>query len=527
MAEWNINLFDRGTREQKKAFVLTVLLGLFTHMYAFTNLILNHDCVNSILDRETTEHYIGLGRWAILPFLKISSTPVLPWVIGALSVLYMGMAAAMLVSIWELHSDIAIGLSGAVLVTFPVIASTFCYMYTADAYFAALALSVLYVYAMIKWKKAAFFPGCLLMAVVCAIYQPYWCLGAVLLAATLFIDYVRGKTEFVDFMKRGIACCINLAFSLGVYYLITRVIQGITGIGFSSYQDMDKLGQYGSLKEIYWYGRAAYYQFLAFFFRDGGFTGDERQNVLHVIILAAVLLLMAVFYYRSKRKWYEQVIFWGIVAMIPVAVNNLSVISRNRLWPVSMIAFEVPYFLAVICCEHFVFPKRKRVGKAVAGICAIAVACIVYMNYLTTNRIYARMDLAYEATYSWMTKMTLRLEECPGYDHDVPVAFINESDIETKNMLKQVRIFAVDFPEEMEIFADLDGMRDVDSRTMIRNELDVTDFCMEFLGFRLETLPNEERVKLYENEEVKQMPVYPAEGSVRKIDGQVVVKLPG
>ena len=161
------------------------------------------------------------------------------------------------------------------------------------------------------------------------------------------------------------------------------------------------------------------------------------------------------------------------------------------------------------------------------GICCIALVCIVYLNYLTTNRIYSRMNLAYEATYSWMTKMTMRLEECPGYDHNVPVAFINESDIETKNMLKQVRIFAVDFPEEMEIFADLDGMRDVDSRTMIRNELDVTDFCLAFLGFRLETLPNEERIQLYENEEVKQMPVYPAEGSVQKIDGQVVVKLPG
>ncbi len=527
MAEWNINLFNRGTREQRKAFILTVFLGMLTHMYAFTNMIINHDCVNSILERESTEHYIGLGRWAILPFLKISSTPVLPWVIGALSILYMAFAAAMLVSIWELHSDIAIGLNSAVLVTFPVVASTFCYMYTADAYFAAFAMAVIYVYAMLKWEKPAFFPSCLLMVVVCAIYQPYWCFGAVLLAATIFINYVSGKTGFVEFVKQGIVGCINLALSLGVYYLITRIIQRISGIGFSSYQDMDKLGQFNSLKEIYWYGRAAYYQFLAFFFRDGGFTGDWRQNGLHIIILAGVVLLITVSYYRNKRKWYEQIIFWGIVAMIPVAVNNLSVISRNRLWPVSMIAFEVPYFLAVICCEHFGFFRWKRVEKAILGICCIALVCIVYLNYLTTNRIYARMNLAYEATYSWMTKMTMRLEECPGYDHNVPVAFINESDIETKNMLKQVRIFAVDFPEEMEIFADLDGMRDVDSRTMIRNELDVTDFCLAFLGFRLETLPNEERIQLYENEEVKQMPVYPAEGSVQKIDGQVVVKLPG
>lgn len=149
------------------------------------------------------------------------------------------------------------------------------------------------------------------------------------------------------------------------------------------------------------------------------------------------------------------------------------------------------------------------------------------MNYLTTNRIYVRMELAYEATYSYMTKMTMRLEECSGYTHSIPVAFINESDIDSRNELNQVRIFAEDFPEEMSVFDDLDSMRDVDTRTMIRNELDIADFCQAFLGFRLEILPNEERILLYDNEEVREMPVYPESGSIRRIGGQVVVKLPG
>lgn len=149
------------------------------------------------------------------------------------------------------------------------------------------------------------------------------------------------------------------------------------------------------------------------------------------------------------------------------------------------------------------------------------------MNYLTTNRIYVRMELAYEATFSYLTKMTMRLEECPGYDHDIPVAFINESDIENGNELNQVRIFAEDFPTEMSVFDDLNSMRDVDIRTMIRNELDIVDFCQAFLGFKLEILPNEERICLYENNEVREMPVYPQKGSIQKIDGQIVVKLPG
>lgn len=57
-------------------------------------------------------------------------------------------------------------------------------------------------------------------------------------------------------------------------------------------------------------------------------------------------------------------------------------------------------------------------------------------------------------------------------------------------------------------------MRDVDTRTMIRNELDIVDFCQAFPGFKLKILPNEERIRLYENEEVQKMPVYPESGSI-------------
>ncbi|ODR43793.1 hypothetical protein BEI59_30005 [Eisenbergiella tayi] len=165
--------------------------------------------------------------------------------------------------------------------------------------------------------------------------------------------------------------------------------------------------------------------------------------------------------------------------------------------------------------------------KLMAIVCCLSVFFVSFINYLTTNRIYVRMDLAYEATYSYLTKMTMRLEDYPEYRHDIPVSFINESDIDSENTLNQVKIFSVDFPEAMSVFDDLDSLRDVDSKTMIRNEKDIVDFCKTFLGFKLEIVPNEERIKMYENDEVQDMPVYPDEGSIRKIGEQIVIKLPG
>lgn len=365
------------------------------------------------------------------------------------------------------------------------------------------------------------------MTVVCGIYQAYWCFGAVLLLTVCFIDYLRGKLDFNNFFKNAFLYILNLVLSLGLYYIITILIHKVTGISFSSYQDMDKIGKFNSVKEIYWYAREAYYQFLKFFFINGGFVSDKRQVILNIIIAVIVLILMTSCFYSKKRRWYESGFFYIVLLLIPLAVNVLSVISRNRLWPVMMIAFIIPYMLAILCCEHMVFLKCVWLRKSIVFICCISIGITAYMNYLTTNRIYLRMDLAYEATYAYLVKLTMRLEDCPDYQHDMPVSFINESDIIEKNQLNQIRFFEVDYPEEMSVFDDLNGMRDVDARTMIRNELDIVDFCQAFLGFKLVIIPNEERLKLYENREVQRMPVYPTEGSIKKINNQIVVKLPG
>lgn len=524
---WNTNYFSKVSTQQKQAFLITTILMIFVHFYAFSNMIVNHDCVNSILGRESTEHYIELGRWAILPFLKISADPVMPAVIGMLSTLYIAAASVLLISIWELKSKLAIFLVCAVLSSFPVLANTFCYMYTADAYFAALLLAALYAWMMKKSISRYYLAGIVIMTIVCGIYQAYWCFGMVLFLSTLFLDYIYGKDDFILFVKKLFASIINLAISLGVYYGIARIVQSFWGLEFSSYQDMDRMGQFNSVKEIYWYAREAYYQFVRFFFVEGGFLTDGRLVGLNIIIAIVTIIFFISAFYRSKRTWYEQAVFWLLLILIPAVINELSIISRNRLWPVMMIAFAIPYMLAIVCCERKDIKKFKRGQKLIIILCCTSIFMVTWLNYLTTNRIYVRMELAYEATFSYLTKMTMRLEEYPGYDHDVPVAFINESDIETGNELNQVRIFAEDFPEEMSVFDDLDSMRDVDTRTMIRNELDIVDFCQAFLGFKLKILPNEERIGLYENEEVQKMPVYPESGSIRKIDGQIVVKLPG
>ena len=47
----NIRWMDKISRQKKQAFIFTVILMIAVHFYAFSNMIINHDCVNAILGR--------------------------------------------------------------------------------------------------------------------------------------------------------------------------------------------------------------------------------------------------------------------------------------------------------------------------------------------------------------------------------------------------------------------------------------------------------------------------------------------
>lgn len=61
------------------AFVSAAVIGLITHLYLFTNLLLNHDSNNSIF---TDNNVLSSGRWSAELLSVFSTNFQLPVVIG-------------------------------------------------------------------------------------------------------------------------------------------------------------------------------------------------------------------------------------------------------------------------------------------------------------------------------------------------------------------------------------------------------------------------------------------------------------
>lgn len=69
--------------QQKIAFITTLFAMLLTHLYMFTNEIVNHDDVNRLLVGDTDAAKIQHGRWAAVIFDRVSGSTVgIPYIIG-------------------------------------------------------------------------------------------------------------------------------------------------------------------------------------------------------------------------------------------------------------------------------------------------------------------------------------------------------------------------------------------------------------------------------------------------------------
>ena len=146
--------------EWKLAFMAAVVIGLMVHLPMMLSDIPNHDGLDSMY---FDQNMITSGRWFLMVACGFSSYYTLPWLIGVIALLWLGVTAALLVEFLEVKDRVTIVLISGLLVTFPALASTFAYVFTMDGYMLALMLAVAAV-VCVKKLKYGFLPGAVCLA---------------------------------------------------------------------------------------------------------------------------------------------------------------------------------------------------------------------------------------------------------------------------------------------------------------------------------------------------------------------------
>lgn len=499
---WNC-IEKYGKREWKLAFLSTFLTGVLVHMPAMLRDIPNHDGLASMY---FDQNMITSGRWFLTVACGISSYYTLPWLIGLLAMLYLGITGVLLTEFLELKQSWAILLTGGLLAAFPSLASTFAYVFTMDGYMLAVLLAVLAV-LLTKKYRLGFLPGALCLACSLGIYQAYLPVAVLLsLYGIYMLAAADGKVR--EKLCGGLRYLWMGGIGVVLYYVILRVLLWLQGKELASYQGISSMGNAPHTGLLHTVAQM-YRDFLAFTLKGNVFMNNllSRGAMLLLGICAAVILICEC----RQKKWWKSWWFFAIIAVtvlgLPIAMNLIQVVSPDVTYHLLM---RYQWVLLPVC----MLAAISRHGRQTPWAQWLGLVCggLLIFNYAVTDQIaYSNLEKKYEKTYAYCVRLLDRIEQTEGYYQGIPIAMIG--------VVGEESYPVTDLTGEVTA-----GMIGIGGDSLLYTGANYQAFLKNYLGATLNILPPEAMAEMYYSEAYREMESFPGADSIRIIDGIMYIK---
>lgn len=487
-------------KQIKYTFFTAVVLGILTHLPMMLSDIPNHDGLASIY---FDQNMITSGRWFLTVACGFSSFYSLPWLIGVISVLLLAVTAVILVEVLEVKKTSVKVMIAGLLVTYPVLASTFAYVFTMDGYMLSLLLAVLSVYLVSKGKYG-FVVGGILLAFSMGTYQAYLpvcillCLYKVVLAFLEEKDIKKNIKTVFKYLFMGI-------IGVGLYYIILQVLLFLQHKELASYQGINEMTGF-SFSSI----AGLYTDFVDFIV-----TGKVLfNNVFSVAALGILIIFFGITFIRvvCQKKLYKVLWFYiilvALILMIPVAANVILLISPDVMYH-TLMRYQYVIFLMILLAfvdrygENY-FPKTWMLLILASGI--------LIFNYVVTDNIaYSNLQKKYEKTYAYCLRLADRMEQTEGYYQGIPVAMIgvvSDTEYPVTDVTQEVT------GKLLGIYGDY----------LVYTGENYKAFFKNYLGITINLVPGEKMFDIYNSKEYWEMDSFPAKDSMKVVDGILYIK---
>lgn len=522
-------LRENMRKEWKSAFWTVFLLGLMIHFPVMIGDYPNHDGLASMY---FDQNMITSGRWFLSVACSFSSYFALPWVTGLLSLFFLGIAAAALIEFLEIKNEPAVVLISGLLVSFPALASTYAYIFTADGYSLALCLSFLAVLFTRKGERG-FIPGGICLAFSMGIYQSYLSF-AMLLSVYGVLTVLLGESSIRRKAKNILHYLYMGVLGTGLYYVMLQLLLKVQGKELDTYQGINGMTAGGGLSLA---GK------LQNIYRDFfAFTGNGKVLYNNTIsftacgilaVMAVVLSVRLMMRRRYFKKWYFYLIFLIVLLSVPVAFNVILLISPGVTYhllmryqwcliPILLLAFLCRFgFLQTELSGQF-SPLHRRdpeTLKKPSVICNIIMqwavfvsAAVLVLHYgVTDNIAYSNLQKKYEKTYAYCLRLADRMEQTEGYYTGMPVAMTG---VQNRENLPETDITGA-------VTGNMIGMT---GDYLLYTDTNYQAFMKHYLGVTIELVSDGEMERIYRTKEYQELNSFPEEGSMKVVDGILYIK---
>ena len=507
------------TDNKKMALIIALIIGFITHIVLLSVIIMSPDGLWNALHYSAGEVETTSGRWAINMIDTLRKDMAFPTITTTISIIVTAITAVFVVDFFDLKSKFSIAVTSGFLAVSPCFALTLLYAYTADAYAYAFLFSVLAAWCIYRenHKILNYVLAAIFTMFTLALYQCY--LGAIIVLCIMkpILDILRNKKIYKEiFIKIGISILI-VAIGVILYWVSEKIALNIYGTELSSYGGANDISIVNTIKNLKGTVKKVYKDYLNFFFGDDVIynTNMSRPTFYKILYLIMAIVLGVILIFRKVETKKKKIIDACLVIIatlgIPCGVNIIAIIAPTTIFYAlnsAQIILVIPFFMAIL--EEYNFKRGIILKYAALVMCLI----IGVTYYLADNVSYFGIRLKYNQAYAMTLRMIDRIETAEGYDQYKPWAIVGI--VDTGNTIPVTDLYFLTYGGYVNgpIFhGNYWGSMETWKK-----------FIQIFMGIQPTFVSPEEYYKVCGTEEFKNMPIFPNPGSVKEIDGIMVVK---
>ena len=495
----------------------TLFWGLLAHGYAMTNALINHDALaefNGEINGNINK--VEVGRFLVPLYQKLMHLDLaLPWLVGVLSLLWLGIAVFLTAEIFAVRSRITLFLiAGLYTVNLAVIAIWGSYLHDLDADMFGILGAVGAVY---YWRRLRPLPGTLLGALLTAApLATYQCNFSVVIELVLIasiLDLMEGVC-FAQVMKNGLRALAMALLGCGIYCALIPVVMSATGLSLRTgdYNTIDHVtslslsGYLRNLKPAY----RSWFRYLRFDLNP--YPSRLFNGLLALVSFAAGGLWVL----DRKVPVLSKALYVVLVCLLPLGAMLAHVALSGMFHDLMTYAVWLVYLLPLLLGDWLCRRLRGTLPRAAAClprcVCLVMTFVFLYGNVQMANTLYLKKDLEAKAFQSLMTQVVYDIDNTPDYD------------------VEQTQTAFIGVPGQLRHLPGTWNYKHITGVSapgpVVFNERTYYEAYIYDILLRRMSLAGWERWKaLKEDPRVAAMPVYPEKGSIAYVDDILVVHM--
>ena len=516
-------MIERLKKDSRLTLILvsSFIWGIVAHGMALFNKYSYHDDSNWVNGFNYSDTY-GLGRWGravtgkIALFLfggKHASTPAF---LGLFTILCIALMLYIVCLRLRIDNKLMIVALSGVMVCTPAVTAGFGFMFTTPYFFLGSFVGVLGIYIYYSDKNVKTFLVCsVFLAFSTALYQANIPIDLIVLLLFMLDEIYTSDMTWKEYIILGLKNALLCVVFMAEYFVSNEIALKIVGMEMSDYKGV---GSYGFSGVVAYLMRVvtAYKRFI----KPADFVGRQGVSAnmfpwslmyYHMLLVALSLVLIVIFMRRlgSTRRMLQTAI---LVAISPLfAYFTYFMVEETEIHGLmtygEVFMFFLPAYVIARLNEDDVMEERVGKLKGIAAkISLVLIFAIGVVAARYDNVCYLKAEVLQTEVISYCNRLVARIQSTPGYTIDTPVLYVNARSKKDDGFGGE-RLFDPIYTPTYQWNSMVNDYAWVDTMEL---------WC----AFR----PEEADPAAVSADAIAAMSVYPDEGSIKVIDGVLVVK---